>query len=224
MPDTNVSPLAETLPSDPELLDDAAARRLVEEAYPQPTPGVIAKDIGRIDPHIRHFIAMSPFCCLATSDKDGRIDVTPRGDKPGFVKVLGDKTLALPDRPGNNRLDSLRNVISHPGVGLLFMIPGFEETVRINGTARLSTDPRLLSAMAAENKNPRSALVVRVSEAFMHCAKAFRRSRLWDPAARVDRSVMPSLSAIIIDQLKLPPDPTGERDERLEEAYRKTMW
>ncbi len=224
MPDTNVGPLAEELPLEPELLDDAAARQLLETAYPKVSPGALAKDIGRIDPHIRRFIGMSPFCCLATSDNDGRMDVTPRGDKPGFVKVLDEKTLALPDRPGNNRLDSLRNILAHPRVGLLFMIPGFEETVRINGTARFSTDPRLLSAMAAENKNPRSALVIKVAEAFLHCAKAFRRSRLWDPAAHVERSLMPSLSVMIGDQLKLPPDQNAEREQRLEEAYRKTMW
>ena len=224
MPDTNVGPLADNLPADPELLDEAAARHLVENVYPKPPPGVIAKDIGRLDKHIRHFISMSPFCCLATSDGDGRRDVTPRGDKPGFVKVLDDKTLALPDRPGNNRLDSLRNIVSNPGVGLLFLIPGFEETVRINGTARLSIDERLLSAMAAEGKNPRSVLVVKVSEAYMHCAKAFRRSRLWDPTAQVPRSVMPSLSAIIGDQLKLPPEQNAEREKRLEDAYSKTMW
>src|SRR5262245_66438582 len=129
MPDTNVDQLSVGLPSDPELLDEAAARQLLETVYPKPSPGAVAKDIGRIDPHIRRFIGMSPFCCLATSDKDGRMDVTPRGDKPGFVKVLDEKTLALPDRPGNNRLDSLRNILAHSGVGLLFMIPGFEETV-----------------------------------------------------------------------------------------------
>lgn len=224
MPDTNVGPLVEDLPLQPELLSDEAARQLLEAAYPKPSPVAAAKDIGRIDPHIRRFISMSPFCCLATSDGNGRMDVTPRGDKPGFVKVLDDKTLALPDRPGNNRLDSLRNIVVNPGVGLLFLIPGFEETVRINGTARLSVDERLLSAMAAEGKNPRSALVISVNEAFLHCAKAFRRSRLWDPAAQVPRSTMPSLSAIIGEQLKMPPDQRAERERLLEEAYRKTMW
>ena len=224
MPDTNVGPIVEDLPVDPELLDEAGARQLVEGTYPKPSPGVIAKDIGRIDKHMRRFIEMSPFCCLATSSQDGHLDVTPRGDKPGFVKVLGEKTLALPDRPGNNRLDSLRNVLNNPRVGMLFLIPGFEETVRVNGTARLSVDPRLLAAMVAEGKNPRSALVINVEEAFLHCAKAFRRSRLWDPTAQVDRSVLPSLSAMIGDQLKRPPDGTREREQRLEEAYRKTMW
>ncbi len=224
MPDTNVGPLAEGLPSDPELLDEAGARHLVESIYPQPSPGVLAKDIGRIDRHIRRFIEMSPFCCLATSDKQGRLDVTPRGDKPGFVKVLDEKTLVLPDRPGNNRLDSLRNILSHPEVGMLFLIPGFEETVRINGTARLSVDPRLLAPMAAEGKNPRSVMVIKVREAYLHCAKAFRRSRLWDPAAQVERALLPSLSVMIGEQLKLPPEQNAEREQRLEEAYRKTMW
>lgn len=224
MPDTNVDVRVEDLPADPELLDAEAARHLVDSIYPQPSPVVRAKDIGHIDAHIRRFIGMSPFCCLATSDDAGRLDVTPRGDKPGFCKILDDRTIALPDRPGNNRLDSLRNVLVNPGVGMLFLVPGFEETVRINGTARLSVDPRLLGAMAAEGKPPRSALVVSVKEAFLHCAKAFRRSRLWDPTAQVDRSTMPSLSRIISDQLKLPAEQAAQREQMLEEAYRKTMW
>jgi PPOX class probable FMN-dependent enzyme len=224
MPDTTVGSLVGPLPAEPELLDDAGARQLLETAYPKPSPGAVAKNIGRIDPHMQRFIELSPFCCLATSDDQGRLDVTPRGDKPGFVKVLDEKTLALPDRPGNNRLDSLRNILVNPGVGMLFMIPGFEETVRVNGTARLSVDERLLGAMAAEGKNPRSALVIKVADAFLHCAKAFRRSRLWDPAAQVDRKLLPSLTAMITDQLKLPPDSSGEREQMLQEAYRKTMW
>ncbi|HJQ60920.1 MAG TPA: pyridoxamine 5'-phosphate oxidase family protein [Vineibacter sp.] len=224
MPDTNTTVLEADLPSAPELLDAAAARQLVESAYPAPSPGAVAKNIGRIDRHMRSFIEMSPFCCLATSDDTGRLDVTPRGDKPGFVKVLDEKTLALPDRPGNNRLDSLRNVLVNPGVGLLFMIPGFEETVRVNGTAQLSIDPRLLAGMVAEGKTPRSALVIDVREAYLHCAKAFRRSRLWDPAAQRDRALLPSLSVMIGDQLKLPSEGTAEREQRLEDAYRKTMW
>jgi hypothetical protein len=138
--------------------------------------------------------------------------------------VLGETTLAQPDRPGNNRLDSLRNILVNPGVGLLFLIPGFEETVRVNGTARLSVDPRLLATMAAEGKNPRSALVITVADAFLHCAKAFKRSRLWDPAAQRERSLLPTLSAMIGDQLRLPPEKNDEREQGLQDAYRKTMW
>jgi PPOX class probable FMN-dependent enzyme len=224
MPDTNADILLDDPVLEPELLDDEAARRLLGETYPQPSPMVRAKDIGRLDAHIRRFISLSPFCCLATSDGGRQLDVTPRGDKPGFVKVLGEKLLAVPDRPGNNRLDSLRNVLVNPGIGMLFLIPGFEETVRINGTARLSVDPRLLGMMVAEGKPPRSALVVTVQEAYMHCAKAFRRSRLWQADAQVPRATMPSLSAIISDQLKLPTDQLKQREQMLEEAYRKNMW
>lgn len=212
------------LPGKPELLDAEAARTLLDTVYPKVSPGAAMKDIGRIGPHMREFIALSPFCCLATSDGDGRMDVTPRGDKPGFVKVLDDFTVALPDRPGNNRLDSLRNVLRNPGVGLIFMIPGFEETLRINGAARISVDERLLTAMEAEGKKPRSALVIAVTEAYLHCAKAFRRSRLWEQEAHVARAVLPSLPAMIGDQLKLPREDLAERERRLEDAYKVTMW
>lgn len=212
------------LPSKPDLLDAAGAAQLLETAYPKVSPGAVAKDIGCIGPHMREFIALSPFCCLATSDGEGRLDVTPRGDKPGFIKVLDDFTVALPDRPGNNRLDSLRNVVRNPGVGLLIMIPGFEETLRINGAARLSVDDRLMSAMEAEGKKPRSVMVIAVAEAYLHCAKAFRRSRLWEAGAQTPRSALPSLSSMIVDQLKLPREDVPERERRLEEAYKATMW
>ena len=220
MPDT----LQTLLPTDPELLDESAAKALLDSVYAKPMATAVAKDIGCIDPHLRHFISLSPFCAMATSDGEGRMDVTPRGDKPGFVKVLDEKTLAVPDRPGNNRLDSLHNIVRHPGIGLLFLIPGFDETARINGTARLSVDPRLLDAMSAEGKPPRSVLVIKVHEAYLHCAKAFRRSRLWDPTAHVARSTMPSLTAMILDQLALPKDDLADREAKLEDAYKRSMW
>ena len=137
-------------------------------------------------------------------DAEGRQDVTPRGDPPGSFKVLDDKTLAIADRPGNNRLDTLHNLLANPNIGLLFMIPGMNETTRVNGTARLSTDPQLLASMAVQGKAPRSAIVIEVREAYMHCPKAFMR-RL-DPAAQIDRSVFPSL-VMIGDQV----EPTSTR-------------
>lgn len=210
-------------PLKPELLDADAARALVEQTYPKPSALVIAKDIGHIDRHIRRFIEKSPFYCLATADAAGNQDVTPRGDPPGTFKVLGPHTLALPDRPGNNRLDALRNLVENPHVGLLFMIPGMEETVRINGTARLSTDPQLLASMAVEGNLPRSAIVVHVTEAFLHCAKAFKRSKLWDPSAQMPRDELPGLGAMIADHVNMTPEQRQTADERIERSY-QLLW
>src|SRR5690606_5417582 len=168
----------------------------------------------------------SPFLVIGTQSREGRADVSPRGDPAGFVKVLDDKTLAIPDRPGNNRLDSLVNILANPNVGLLFLIPGFDETLRVNGVARLAADPGLLEAMSVDGRPPRLAIVVTVREAFLHCAKAFRRSRLWDPAQQRDRRELPSLSKMILDQTTGAPDSEAMRrvDADLEDEYRPTMY
>lgn len=181
----------------------------------------------RLDRHARDFIARSPFLCLGTQSADGRADVSPRGDPKGFVRVLDDQTLAIPDRPGNNRLDSLSNILGNPEVGLLFMIPGFDDTLRVNGRARLSTDPALLESLAVAEKQPRLVILVEVREVFLHCAKAFRRSQLWDPAARQDRREMPSLSQMILEQTTGAPQDPGEMeriDANLEVSYRSSMY
>jgi uncharacterized protein len=157
----------------------------------------------------------------------GRLIVSPRGDPPGFVKVLDVKTLLIPDRPGNNRLDTLSNIVANPKVGLLFMIPGFDDTMRVNGSARVSRDPALFSQLSVEGKTPTVAIVVTVQEVFIHCAKAFRRSKLWDPNHHQDRSQMPSLLKIILDQTTgAPKDPEEMKkiDEGLEVEYQKTMY
>lgn len=215
--------MSDSAPPSPALLDAEAARALVEQTYPQPSQVVIAKDIGHIDEHLKRFIETSPFYCMATADIAGNQDVTPRGDPPGTFKVLGPKTLALPDRPGNNRLDALRNLVENPHIGLLFIIPGVEETVRINGTARLSVDADLLASMAVEGNLPRSAIVVHVTEAFLHCAKAFKRSKLWDPTAQVPRASLPTLGAMLADHVKMTPEQKQYADERIELSYR-TLW
>ena len=215
--------MPDSAPTSPLLLDDEGARALLEKTYPQPSAVVIAKDIGHIDPPLRRFIETAPFYCMATADAAGNQDVTPRGDPPGTFKVLGPHTLALPDRPGNNRLDALRNLVENPHIGLLFMIPGIEETVRINGIARLSTDPALLSSMAVEGNLPRSAIVVQVTEAFLHCAKAFKRAKLLDSSAQVPRDTLPSLGVMIADHVKMTPEQRQSADERIELSYR-TLW
>lgn len=185
--------------SETYITSDAALRQLYGEVH-----GMAAlKSIPMIDKHAKAFIALSPFLVLATQSPDGRADVSPRGDPPGFVKVLDEKHLLVPDRSGNNRLDSLRNIIANPSVGLLFMIPGFEDTLRVNGKARISVDARLLADMAMEGKLPKCGILVRVEELFMHCAKAFKRAKLWSAEAQVPRDTMPGLARIVLEQTEV---------------------
>ena len=180
------------------------------------------KVLPRLDAHCRHFITLSPFLVLASADSEGRVDASPRGDPPGFVRILDDSTLLLPDRPGNNRVDSFANILDAPGVGLIFFVPGIDETLRVNGTARLLTDADALQDSEVAGKVPRTGLVITIQEAFFHCAKALRRSRLWDPAAQVERSSFPSLGRIIADQIA---GFTAEvADARIEKAYREKMY
>ena len=195
--------------------------------YPAVTSLAQLKVQDRLDSHAQDFIARAPFLCLGTQSLDGTADVSPRGDPPGFVRILDARTLAIPDRPGNNRLDSLVNILANPVVGLLFIIPGFDDTLRVNGTARLVRDPALLDSMSVDGRLPRLAIIVEVREVFMHCAKAFRRSRLWDPAYRQDRASMPSLSKIILDQTTGAPEDAAamqDIDAALEVEYGKTMY
>ncbi len=189
------------------------------------------KSLKRLDRHCRRFIELSPFLVIGTQGADGQADVSPRGDPAGFARVLDDVTVAIPERPGNNRLDTLTNILQNPSVGLIVLIPVFEDTLRINGTATLSRDPALLALMAVNNKAPQVAVLVKVEEAFLHCAKAFKRSKLWDPAAQVDRKTMPSLSRIILEQVAEAERASGpdeavlkESDEALEEHYRTGLY
>ena len=187
----------------------------------------IKKQQTKIDKHARDFIARAPFACLGTHNHQGLSDVSPRGDAPGFIQVLDDKTLAIPDRPGNNRLDTLSNITHNSNIGLMIIIPGYDDTLRINGTAQLTTDPELLASMAVKGNTPKLAILVEVKELYMHCAKAFRRSKLWDPASIQDRNDMPSLMKIMLDQADEAPDDHQEMDkldEALEEAYQKSMY
>lgn len=193
--------------------------------------GAAGKTMRRIERYARQYIGLSPFCCLATSDGKGHADVTPRGDKPGFVQVLDDHTLLIPERPGNNRMDSIRNIIQNPSLGLLFLIPGFEDTLRVNGRGRVTKDPGLLADSAVDGKLPRFGVLVSVDETFFHCAKAFRRSRLWDPSAQLPRNTMPTLARMIMDQMAevaneaLPAQTeVSVWDEAIEEDYRTQLY
>ncbi len=180
------------------------------------------KTMPRLDQFCRDFIALSPFLVLATTDGQGNADASPRGDAPGFVAVLDDSTLLLPDRPGNRRVDSFHNVLTHPGIGLLFFVPGINETLRVNGTARIATDEALLNGLMAEGKVPATGLVITVREAFFHCAKALIRSHLWEQSAQVERSVFPSLGRIVAEQTKLMPAPDAET--YVETSYREHLY
>ena len=195
--------------------------------YPGISPLAKSKCIDALDEHSVEFIKRSPFVCLGTQGRDGRADVSPRGDHAGFVQILDATTLAIPDRPGNNRLDSIANIVENPAVGLLFLIPGYDETLRVNGNAKLTNDPALLEKMTVRGKLPRLAIVVEISEIFLHCAKAFRRSKLWDQKSHQDRSEMPSLAKMILDQTTGAPEDAAEQqkiDDRLEESYKKSMY
>jgi len=161
--------------------------------------------------------------CLGTVGADGLCDVTPRGGDPGFLKVIDDAHLALPDRPGNNRLDSLTNILSHSGVGLTFFVPGFEDTLRVNGRAFISTDPRLKGLFSERGKPPLSVVWIEVAEVYFHCGKAARRARLWDPAAHVERSTFPTMGTIYREQLQLDMEATV-LDEVFSKDARKNLY
>ncbi|WP_062436539.1 pyridoxamine 5'-phosphate oxidase family protein [Herbidospora daliensis] len=175
----------------------------LREIVKEPPQTAWDKDIARIDNHARTIIAHSPFVLLATADADGTCDVSPRGDPAGSVLVLDDHHLVLADRPGNHRVDSLRNVLRNPHVGLLFIVPGMNETLRVNGTATLVSDAPFFDDLVVQGKRPRLAVVVEVTELYMHCAKAFLRSSLWKPDTWPDRGSLPSLGRIAKDQMGL---------------------
>ncbi len=190
---------------------------------PEPDANSIRKELKRLDGHCRSFIAKSPFVLIGSSDGSGNADVTPKGDKPGFTAILDDSTIAIPDRPGNNRLDTLENIVRNPSVGLLFLIPGMNETLRVNGEARITVDANLRERLAVDGRPPLSVVVVSVKAAYMHCAKAFMRSELWKPESWPDRKTIPTLGEILRDQLALD-ESAAETDRWLDDAYRKTMW
>jgi uncharacterized protein len=170
-------------------------------ALHQPPKGrTLRKQLDHLDRHCRRFIELSPFVVLATSGAEGRLDASPRGGRPGFVEVADDRTLHLPDRPGNNRLDSLTNLTERAEVGLLFMIPGVDETLRVNGAAELRTDPELAARFQAGSRPPAVVLRITVRDAYLHCGKALMRSRLWHAEARIDRSELPTLGQMLRDQ------------------------
>lgn len=216
MPDT-------ALPRTPALLDAAGAASLVA-SYAAVNKGAALKDIGRIDSYLGRFIALSPMCLVATADKAGRQDVTPRGDPPGAFKVVDERTLAIADRPGNNRLDTLKNLVENPEIALIFLLPGINDTVRVAGTARLSVDAELLASMAVQGKAPKCAIVVSVRQAYLHCSKALLRGRLWTGDYAQPKDTFPPISRMVGDQVGLSEVEKQERERAAERAYRDGLW
>ncbi len=204
-------------------MEFVATREDLRNHYKPTHDMALRKELRTFDRHSRAFIARSPFVLIGSSDRDGNADVTPKGDRPGFVAVLDDVTLAIPDRPGNNRLDTLENIVVNPAVGLIFLIPGMNETLRVNGEARITLDEGLREQLAVEGRPPLSVIVVKAKAIYMHCAKAFMRSDLWKPETWRPRSEMPTLGEIMKDQLALA-ESAELADRRLDEAYRATMW
>lgn len=194
----------------------------LEELYGEPTERARRKVLARLDPHCRRFIEASPFLVLGTAAADGAADCSPRGDAPGFVRILDDRTLVIPDRIGNNRVDSLRNIVENPNVGLIFFVPGVNETLRVNGHARIVREPALLESLAVASRAPKTAILVVVKEAFLHCAKALMRSRLWDPETQVERSSFPSLGRMLADQIGGMD--VAEAEAGIAESYRNRLY
>lgn len=208
--------------------DDRPAATLTDhltlrEVIGAPMPLAANKEMPCLDHHCRQFISLSPFLCLGTMDAQGKADVSPRGDAPGFVKVLNDRTLLIPDRPGNRRVDSMSNILSNPSVGLLFLVPGVEETLRVNGRASIISDPELVAEMAVDGKVPQLAIKIEVDEVFFHCGKALKRSKLWDPGSWIDRKGFPSYGKIMRDQRKTNLT-VEELEKYVENDYRTRLY
>ncbi len=190
--------------------------------YNAPMERAVRKQLNHIDQHCARFISLSPFCLLSTDDGNGNADVSPRGDEAGFVHVLEPRTLALPDRPGNNRLDSLENIISSASVGLLFLVPGVQETLRINGEAEIRDDEELRAQFEVSGRLPATVLQIHVKEAYLHCAKSIMRSKIWDADTHHDRSVLPSMGKMLKDQIGYDEAPEGQ--EEMIERYKEILY
>lgn len=190
--------------------------------YGEPGSRAKAKQLSRLDRHARQFVELSPFLVIASSDASGHGDASPRGDAPGFVAVLDERTLLIPDRPGNRRVDTLLNITENPHIGLLFMVPGIDETLRVNGRARITTDASVLAPLAVRGKVPGAGLIVEIDSVYFHCGKALIRSRLWSEDAKVERSRFPSLGRILTDQIG--DMEVAETEMAIERSYRTTLY
>jgi PPOX class probable FMN-dependent enzyme len=208
----------------PPIVDTIDSMAALRELLGTPSAGAVRKDVGRLDEHCRTFIARSPFALLGSADAEGRCDVSPKGDVPGFALVLDEQTLVIPERPGNRRGDTLGNVVVNPEIGVLFVVPGTEHTLRVNGRARLARDPWLLERLQVQGRAPLLAIVVEVREAYFHCAKAFRRSRLWEPERYAGPDELATLGCVLRDQLSMENITAEHLDQQLEAGYRTTLY
>lgn len=199
-------------------MDDSLDLRTL---YAEAGERAVAKQLAALDVHCVRFLELSPFAVLSTAGADGRLDASPRGGPPGFVKAIDARTLWLPDAPGNNRLDSLQNIQATGRVGLLFFVPGVDETLRVNGGAKLSTAIEARERCATDKRLPKLVIEVTVEEAYLHCAKALMRSRLWDPEALNPRSVLPSMGRMLHDQIGIDAPP--ESQQAMVERYRADL-
>ena len=202
-----------------EITSEAELRELLGT----PMERTIKKERRSLHAHDRAWIAASPFCLIATAGTDGTCDVSPKGDPPGFTLVLDDTTLAIPDRPGNRRADGFANVLANPRVGLLFLVPGREETLRVNGRARLVRAAPFMDEMVVKGHRPTLALIVGIEQVFFHCAKAFKRSSLWRPETWDDPNELPSMACIVKDTIETP-ETLAELEEYYGEAYEKRLY
>jgi len=193
--------------------------------YRPPGDVVGQKVLDRLDRHARAFIEVAPFVLVGTASPDGTADVSPKGGPPGFVVVLDDQRLAIADLAGNNLLDSITNIVRGSGIGLLFLVPGVDETLRVNGVACVTTDPSVLDACAVKDRRPKAAIGVTVTQQYMHCAKAFRRSRLWSTETWPDPGTLPSLGCILRDQMaSFSEVPVGVLEDMIEADNARTLW
>jgi PPOX class probable FMN-dependent enzyme len=204
---------------DPTVADKSTLREIVGE----PLPIVANKEMPRLDKYCRQFIEMSPFLCLGTAAADGHIDMSPRGDPAGFVKIIDDRTILIPDRQGNQRVDSMVNIVENPNVGVIFFLPGVEETLRIRGRATITRDHGLLAPLALNGKTPKLGLLVEIDKVFFQCAKALIRSKLWHPETPIKRSDFPSFGQIARDQRR-PHLTVEEVEAQIQESYRTKLY
>jgi PPOX class probable FMN-dependent enzyme len=189
-----------------------------------PNPGSINKEMACLDEVSRQFLSMSTICFLSSVGADGRADVSPRGDVPGFVRILDEQTIAIPDRPGNRRIDTMSNILANPdgSVGLLFLVPGVDEVLRASGRASVSFDPELLAAMAVNGKAPKLAIVISLDEVFFHCGKALKRAGLWDPGKRIDRTTFPTYAEI--NHRRRPHEPLEKIERFIADNYKNELY
>ena len=204
----------------PQTVTNAAT---LKDIVGEPKPEIANKEMPALDKHTRHFLSLCPFLCISTADAEGNQDISPRGDPAGFVRVLDDKTVLIPDRKGNRRVDTMRNILENPNLGLLLFLPGVEEVLRINGKATITEDPALLADSAVNGSVPMLGIVVEIDDVFFHCAKAVIRSKLWDSETPIARSEFPTYGEIVRDQ-RAPDQDAEAINTQLQEDYKTRLY